>query len=259
MKTNKILFAGMAAVCGMLLTSCDGFKDNPMPAGSVITISDFEDVNVQLNDKGFWSGEAIGEGVDGDWGEVTYACKATTGLLTINVNYSVMDMGGYSYDWWGGIAVSNRTGKELTSMDDQYNNIVGSGVNGSNNFGVIYGSGSTIDVNVEGGAAIKYIYVANSAYTMQNVLVGDGYSPKFANAGDHITLIIKATRADGTTAQKEVSLAEYTTALSYITGWQQVDLSEFGSNVTKLTFDYDAHNSGVPLYACIDDIAVSAK
>ena len=32
--------------------------------------------------------------------------------------------------------------------------------------------------------------------------------------------------------------------------------AKLGKNVTKLTFKMTAHNNGVPLYCCVDDIAV---
>ena len=245
-------------VCGMMMCSCSVIDTPTTPSEpqGVTTVATFDDVNVALNEDGYWIGGEIGEGVPGDWGEVTYDCTATTGLVTIHVAYSIMDMGAYSYSWWSGMAVSNRKSTEMASLDDQYNNIVGGGANGSDNFGVIY-SDTEIDINVDGGAEISYIYMANSAYTMQNVLVGDGYSPKFQNDGDHIYAIVKAEKADGTIQEETVKLAEFTTALSYITGWQKVDLTGFGKNVTKLSVVMTAHNSGVPLYACVDDIAVT--
>jgi len=230
-----------------------------MPAMAQQTVvSTFEDTDVQVNEKNYWNGGMIGEPEEGDWGEDVYPCSFSSGLVTLNVTYNYMDMGGYGYDWWGGIALSQRTGTELSSLDDQYNNIVGSGANGSKSFGVIYGDLSSIDVNVEGGAMISGLKVVNSAYTMQNVLVGDGYSAKFQNEGDHIYLNIVATKADGTTKTAVVKLAEFTTELNYIKDWTRIGLDSLGTDVTKLTFIFDAHNSGVPQYACIDDIEVVA-
>lgn len=222
------------------------------------TVSTLEDTGVTFTDQNYWNGGKTGTPEEGDWGEDIYHCSWTSGLLTGHVDYNFMEDEeyGYSYDWWGGIALSQRTGTALTGMDDQYNNIVGTGANGSETFAVIYGDLFTIDVNVGGGAMISSMYVANSAYTMQNVLVGDGYSAKFQNEGDHIYLNIEATKADGSTKTEVVKLAEFTTELNYLEGWTKVDLSGFGTDVTKLTFTFDAHNSGVPLYACIDDIEV---
>ena len=253
---KSMFLANAAIVMALGLASCT-VQDNPVTPVTKPVVATFEDANVTLNDKGYWNGGAIGEGVEGDFGELTYACKATSGLVTVECDYSIMDYGGFAYEWWGGIALSNRTGKKLKDLDDQYNNIVGSGAHGSATFAVVYGVG-VADINVEGGAEVKYMYVANSAYAMQNILYGDGYSKKFEDNGDHLYLIVEATKADGTTQEETVKLAEFTTSLSYITGWEKVDLSMLGKNVTKLTFKMTAHNSGVPLYCCIDNIAVVA-
>ena len=224
---NHLIFASAAMLCGvsMMMTSCSMEVDNPVSPMPQMTVATFEDVDVTLNEEGYWNGGQIGEGAEGDWGETTWKCQAHSGNVTVNVDYSYMEYApGVGYDWWMGVALSNRTGTELTSMDDQYNNIVGSGADGSRNFAV---------------------------------LVGDGYSPKFDKNGDHIYVNIEATKNDGTTATKTVKLAEYTTELYYITGWEVVDLKELGQDVIKLTFTFDAHNSGVPQYVCIDNIVVT--
>ena len=221
------------------------------------SISTLEDTNVDFNEQNYWNGGKIGTPEEGDWGEEIYHCSWTSGVVTGHIDYNFMPDEGYgSYDWWGGLALSQRTGTELGGMDDQYNNIVGKGANDSKTFAVIYGDLYSIDINVEGGAKVKSMYVVNSAYTMQNVLVGDGYSAKFQNDGDHIYLDVTSTKADGTTAKQTIKLAEFTTELSYIKEWTKVDLSQLGDDVVKLTFTFDVHNTGVPLYACIDDIEI---
>ena len=225
-----------------------------MPAmAQQTTVATLEDTGVEFNDKSFWNGGKIGTPEEGDWGEDTYHCTWQSGIVKGLLDYSIME--DYGYDWWGGIALSQRTGTDLTSLDDQYNNIVGTGANGSKTFGVVYGVGN-VDINVDGGAMVKSLYVVNSAYSMQNILVGDGYSEKFQKPGDHLYLIIEATRADGTTKEAEVHLAEWTDSLEYISDWTRIALDTLGTNVTKLSFKLTAHNSGVPLYVCIDDIEV---
>lgn len=228
----------------------------PAMAQETTTFCTLEDTGVEFNEQGFWNGDTTGTPEEGDWGEDLYKSTFTSGLITGHCDYSVMSYGTFTYDWWGGVSLSQRTGTELYSLDDQYNNITGTGVNGTETFGVIFGDGATIDIDVDGGAEVRSIYVANSAYTMTNVLVGDGYSPKFANEGDHIYLVITGTKANGATVSKTVKLAEYTTELQYLSIWTKIDLSFFGKDVTKLTFTFDAHNSGVPQYACIDEIEI---
>ena len=165
----------------------------------VTTVSTLEDTGVEFNEKSYWNGGAIGTPIEGDWGETTYVCKFNSGKLTGICNYSTMD----SYDWWGGVALSKSTSKECATLDDQYNNVVGSGANGSQTYAVIYGNNSQIEVNVEGGAMVRSLYVTNSAYTHNNFTINTGsLDTKFTAEGDHIYLKITATKADGTEKEK---------------------------------------------------------
>lgn len=225
-----------------------------MPAmAQVTTVSTLEDTGVEFNEKSYWNGGAIGTPIEGDWGEMTYVCKFNSGKLTGICNYSTMD----SYDWWGGVALSKSTSKEFATLDDQYNNVVGSGANGSQTYAVIYGNNSQIEVNVEGGAMVRSLYVTNSAYTHNNFTINTGsLDTKFTAEGDHFYLKITATKADGTEKEEVVKLAEFTDELSYVSEWTRVDLTGFGTDVTKLTFDFDCNKSMVATYACIDDIEV---
>jgi len=257
---KHLFFVAVAFVAMAGFTSCsqESNPGEPVTIAKVVTVADFEKLDVTLNDKGFWNGGKVGTPVEGEWGSESYYCTATSGLVTTHITYSWMDYGGgMIYDWYMGIALSNSTKTTLTSLDDQYNNIVGGGAGGSKNYAVVYGDLSTLDINVAGGAEVTSIDIANSAYTMKNVLEGDGYSPKFAKAGDHIFVNIEATKNDGTTLTKTVKLAEFTSELSYIQGWETVSLADFGRDVTKLTFKFDAHNSGVPQYFCFDNIVVT--
>ncbi len=253
MKKN-LYFASVAIVCGLAMsfTSCSK-SDNPVEPTKTVTVSDFESTGVTFNEKGYWNGGAVGTPEEGDWGDLVYKNTAISGKATIHVTYNTMS----GFDWWSGIALSQSASTEFVDLDSQYNNIVGGGADGSKTFAVVYGDLASLDVNVEGGAEVSSIAIANSAYTMQNVLVGDGYSPKFSKEGDHIYVNITATKNDGTEAVKTVKLAEFTTELSYIKGWEVVDLKELGKDVTKLTFTFDASNSGIPQYFCFDNLVIT--
>ena len=222
------------------------------------TISTLEDTNVTFNEKNYWNGGKIGTPEEGDWGEEVYHCSWTSGLITGSLDYSVMDYGGYAYDWWGGVALSKSTATKFEELDDQYNNVKGGGANASATFGVIYGSAS-MSINVEGGAMVKGLYVTNSAYTHNNFTINTGaYDTKFTAEGDHFYLNIVATKADNSEKTITVKLAEYDAenGLNYVDDWTWVDLSALGSDVTKLTFNFDCNKEMVATYACIDDIEV---
>ena len=221
------------------------------------TVATLEDTNVEFNDKGYWNGGKTGTPEEGDWGEDIYHCQWVSGGVTGIVDYNYMDMGDYGYDWWGGIALSRSTNTAFTTLDDQYNNIVGGGANGSQTFGVIYGGG-TLLVNNKSGALISGICVANSAYTHNNFTTNTGsYDTKFTAEGDHIYLNILASRADGTTKTATVKLAEFGgEELTYLQGWTRIALDTLGTDVTALTFSFDCNKPMVATYACIDDIEV---
>ena len=214
------------------------------------TVATLEDTGVEFNDKGYWNGGMIGEPEEGDWGEDVYHCTWQSGLVNSVVDFNDMD----GYSWWGGIALSQSTSTDFVVLDDQYNNIVGGGANGSQTYGVIYGEG-TIGINVEGGALVKSIYVANSAYAHNNFTINTGsYDTKFTAEGDHLYLNIEATHADGSKKSTVVKLAEYGEELTYIEGWTRIALDQLGSNVVSLAFSFDCNKPMVATYACIDDI-----
>ena len=94
---------------------------------------------------------------------------------------------------------------------------------------------------------VRSLYVTNSAYTHNNFTINTGsLDTKFTAEGDHFYLKITATKADGTEKEEVVKLAEFTDELSYISEWTRVDLTGFGTDVTKLTFDFDCNKSMVP-------------
>jgi len=224
-----------------------------MPAmAQQTTVSTLEDTNVEFNEQGYWNGGKIGTPEEGDWGEDIYHCQWVSGELTGTVDYNYMD----GYDWWSGIALSQSTSTAFTVLDDQYNNIVGGGDDGSKTFGVIYGNGTLLFNNKSGGM-VKSICVANSAYTHNNFTTNTGaYDTKFTAKGDHIYLVIEATKIDGSTKKAVVKLAEYDEELTYLTDWTRIDLDSLGTGISALSFSFDCNKPMVATYACIDNIEV---
>ena len=225
-----------------------------MPAmAQQTTVSTLEDTNVEFNAQGYWNGGMIGTPQEGDWGESIYPCTWVSGGLSGIVNYCEM----YGYNWWDGIALSRSTSTAFIVLDDQYNNIVGGGADGSLTYGVIYGDGSTLLVNNKSGALINSICVANSAYTYNNITVNTGsYDTQFTTAGDHFYLNIVATRIDGSTKTAVVKLAEFDEELTYMDGWTRIALDTLGTDITSLTFNFDCNKPAVATYACIDNIEI---
>ena len=175
MKTNK--FFGLAAVvCGMALTmtSCSSTDDNPVDGKTSATqVISFE--NATLNADGYWIGNENGTKFD-NYGSEAFACNYQEGVVTFPVNYTP------SWASWSGYAVSNRTAttyKDLTP--DQYNNITGTAKSGKN-FAIVQTYGEQIEF--EKPVTVKGFWYTNSAWTVDAILNGDGYTPGKFEASD---------------------------------------------------------------------------
>ena len=175
----------------------------------------------------------------------------------------------YYPEWnsWGNFAYSNSTSTDYTGdyLTQQFNSSVGSGVNGSKNFGVAYGGlveGITVLNNAEGDV-IRGFYVANAAWTKDAILNGDGLStvPGGFAKGDYLKLTVTGTKADGTTKSLDYYLADYRAekeADRYLVDtWQWVDLRSLGK-VKNVAFSLEttkknSYGATTPQYFCLDD------
>ena len=165
--------------------------------------------------------------------------------------------GGGTYGWNNGPAISNYV---ETSITDNYNaykqQLAVSKTNGSSNFAVIYGDGSTISFSDGQARVIKSMQVINTLYAIGNSNVWGSIK---ASQGERYKFYVKVTANNG--ASKEIVLAENTTAIE---DWTTVDLSSLGA-VKSLTFTFGGTDtstySGVtylntPAYVAIDNIVV---
>ena len=173
---------------------------------------------------------------------------------------------------WGLFGYSNKTS---TSFDpdqfitDQFNSVVGHGVNGSSNYAVVYpshvmGHTMVVPTHKPQGDSIRGCYVTNNAWVKYVSLHGAGTNSngkQDANTpfttGDWVKLTAKADNG------KSVSfyLADYRSSNPadhyLIESWQWLDLRSLGvvKNVT-FTMDGTRHNqygTTIPTYFCMDD------
>ena len=173
---------------------------------------------------------------------------------------------------WGLFGYSNKTS---TSFDpdqfitDQFNSVVGHGVNGSSNYAVVYpshvmGHTMVVPTHKPQGDSIRGCYVTNNAWVKYVSLHGAGTNSngkQDANTpfttGDWVKLTAKADNG------KSVSfyLADYRSSNPadhyLIESWQWLDLRSLGvvKNVT-FTMDGNRHNqygTTIPTYFCMDD------
>ena len=167
------------------------------------------------------------------------------------------------YSFWYNFGYSNKTATTFNSYGvDDFNSIVGSGVDGSENFCVAYPQGGKITVlNNPDGDQLKGCYITNAAVTALSMQNGDAYAKKFTT-GDYFKLIITADNGNSV----EFYLADFTSENEddhYIVNtWQWVDLSSLGT-VKYLTFSFDSTDKGswginTPTYFCLDNFNCEA-
>ncbi|MBQ8949013.1 MAG: DUF4465 domain-containing protein [Prevotella sp.] len=263
MKTNK--FFGLAAiVCGAVLsmTSCTGNQDNPIVPEPfnpepepvvpelVSAVIGFE--SATLNEDGYWCGDENGEKFD-NWGSEAFACSYKEDIVNFPVNWTP------AWASWMGYAVSNRTETTYaaeTMTPDQFNNTTGTAKSGSN-FCVVQTYGETIDFDAAEGAVVKGFWYTNNAWTVDAILNGDGMTPGKFETEDWLKCTVTGTKADGTTATVDITLAENG---DYVKDWQYADLSALGK-VVSLSFAFSGSKNNdygltTPAYMCIDDLEI---
>ena len=173
---------------------------------------------------------------------------------------------------WGLFGYSNKTSKSFDPnqfITDQFNSVVGHGVNGSSNYAVVYpshvmGHTMVVPTHKPQGDSIRGCYVTNNAWVKYVSLHGTGTDSKGKQdkhtpftTGDWVKLTAKADNG------KSVSfyLADYRSSNPadhyLIESWQWLDLRSLGvvKNVT-FTMDGTRHNqygTTIPTYFCMDD------
>ena len=168
----------------------------------------------------------------------------------------------HDWDYWYWFGYASRTETKYETVDDQWNNIVGGGHNGSANYGVAFAAefnGPCYVTLLTEPAVVPGFYITNSAYAYTSMTNGDGYAKKFEE-GDWFKLTITGYDADDNeTATKEYYLADLRDeATAYIINdWRYVDLSGLGE-VAKICFalsssDSNAYGMNTPAYFCFDD------
>ena len=170
--------------------------------------------------------------------------------------------------WWF-FGYANSTDTKYETLDDQWNNIVGGGYDGSANYGVAYASSyygpcNVTVLNHADGIEVPGFYITNSAYAHSSMTNGDAYAKKFAK-DDWFKLTITGYDADGeVTGTKDFYLADLRDDKAYIINdWRYVDLSGLGK-VKKLGFALSSSDNGdwgmnTPAYFCFDNFGAEGE
>lgn len=221
-------------------------------------VATFDDVDVNLSSDGYYMG------MESDNGEAK-----TSYYISGNYRFSLTNI--KKWNSWNDFAISNRTETSFKKLfPDQFNSCVGHGYNNSSNYCVLYVFGQSAPIEVVGkaeGEVVRGLYLTNSAYTLSNILDGDGLSQgatgkKGFEKGDWLLLTITGIKADSSETKKEVYLADYRSSNTaehyYIGDWQWVDLSGMGAiKELKFSFSGSRSNQGgltTASYVCIDNI-----
>ena len=259
------VYTGVNQQCGWIgetSTEISGAEDLHLQASlDAIVASPLQEATfeeIELGEESYWNGsDKRGTQIDGGYGSVAYANTFVSGSFRFNNTYNE------TWNSWSGFAVSNTTSVVFNNYDtDQYNSAVGHGHDGSANYAVVYPYGERIEVmNKPEGEVVGGFYVTNTANNVKAYTEGDGMTGKF-EAGDWCKLTITGYRADGTSADVEVYLADYRSASEaergYIDNWQWVDLTSLGK-VVELGFAVSSsHNNEygmtTPGYFCMDGL-----
>ena len=174
------------------------------------------------------------------------------------------------WDYWYFFGYANRTKTAFETLDDQWNNVVGGGYDGSANYGVAFaaafnGPCEVTVLNHEGGSVVPGFYITNSSYAYNSLTGGDAFAKKFG-LGDWFKLTITGYDADDkVTGTKEYYLADLRDAdkAYIINDWRYVDLSGLGK-VAKLGFELTSTDNGdwgmnTPAYFCFDNFGATGK
>ena len=168
----------------------------------------------------------------------------------------------HDWDYWYWFGYANHTETKYETLDDQWNNIVGGGYDGSATYGVAFAAefnGPCYVTLLGEPAVVPGFYITNSSYAYTSMANGDGFAKKFEK-GDWFKLTITGfDAADNETGTKEYYLADLRDAKKayIINDWRYVDLSCLGE-VAKLGFELTSTDNGsygmnTPAYFCFDN------
>ena len=219
-------------------------------SGAKPAIATFDDL--ALEPETAWYGKRESEGHDHRSftyysGSYSFPCKYAPSLFT-----------------WGGVAYSNQTKTTFNSLfPDQFNSVVGHGVNGSKNYAVAYAYGQhKVEVRAThaGPAVIPGTFVTNTAWvkevTQKGTGMGDEPNKPF-HKGDYLLLIASNNKGQSI----EFPLVDYRSSNDaehyVIDSWQWLDLSALGETESVIFSMKGTRiaNGGttIPAYFCLDD------
>lgn len=215
-----------------------------------------EDVGARLASESFYNG------ADG-------AGQFVSEGLVFNNDYNP------NFGSWAGWSYSNGTDTTTAGFLNQYSAFAGSGVQGSDTYGVAAAFGGSLVPKITrppGTAPFHSIDITNTTYAALSMIEGDFFAKKFGGETgddpDFFLLTIEGLDDDGgSLGTVEFPLADYRfadNALDYIVDqWTTVDVSSLG-NATELAFSLSSSDVGqfgmnTPAYFAVDNVVTQIQ
>lgn len=173
---------------------------------------------------------------------------------------------GNSYtDWgdgftsWDGFAYSNVNNATTPGFTNQYAVYTGTAFSGTI-YAVAY-AGTQAFVNLPAGYRPGSVRITNTTYTALDMMSGSSFSDAFG-PGDYLRVTFtgySGTSATGlSTGSTTFYLADFLNGSSTIVNtWELLDLTPLG-NAESIGLSWESSDAGTPVYAAIDDLALTA-
>ncbi len=247
-------FQALAALCCLVNAVSSGastFTFEDLPLGNPGS-----DGSTPYGNSGtyFWNGSNTAGG---------FTAGSPAGTATFANSYNT------DFGFWSSFAYSNTTDTTTAGFTNQYSAFAGMGAGGSANYVIAYPPGGEWAVNFSnpldftGGG----LSLTNTTYAALSMRDGDTFAKKFGGVSgddpDFFRLTIEGWSGAVSLGTVDFYLADYRFAdnsLDYIVSdWAFVDLSVFGTDVSKLTFGLASSDTGVfgintPTYFALDNI-----
>jgi hypothetical protein len=164
--------------------------------------------------------------------------------------------------FYSGFAISNTVDTTTPGFTNQYAAFPGSGADGSTNYLINSGSGTSATASL----FFETIDIANTTYTAIATQGDDGNPTPFvsgplADSNGYLDLIITGSNSAASSDQVVVSLADYRNGANFLAeDWRTVDVTALQSD--QLTFTFDGSDVGTfglntPAYFAIDNVVLS--
>ena len=207
-------------------------------------IASFEDLTLAKADT-FWTGASNPDGLFTSF---------------VSGTYRFVNTSGWGGTYWAGFAYTNTTATDAASWNTTN---VGTGIDGSQNYGVAYYSswdfptGITVErTNTTDAKPVSGMYVTNTAQVIDVLNNGNAFARKFEQ-GDWFKLTVTADNGNSLDFYLADFRSSDATEHYIVDSWEWLDLSPLGDvktvSFTMSSSDVGAYGVNTPTYFAFDD------